>query len=426
MKIFLKYLKIFALLNVSFFIFSVLSCMMPTEWYKKNIKESLPELLEEGNYPKTILKGKQYQQDNFTDVLVLNISISSDSKKPVWSALMNPYSFDTHDKGSWNSVKSLEHKSKNWDISPNVLYGRYWHGNASFCRFLLPLMNYQDIKLFLYMISTILLLIFLIKIINRAGWIKSFPLFLALLFANLFVTQFSIQFFPVMAISLICGILICNKRFFSQKKASLLMFVTGCFTAFFDLLTTPLLTLGIPLIVYMVLFGETKKTLLELFKFIFILSLLWFMGYACTWATKWALVCIFANSESLDVINTIIWRTGTKDYTRWEVIVANFLLLPYILMGIILAFLLLLSVLCFNKKRIIQAISFLIIGLLPYIWYFVLSNHSYQHWWFTYRAQVISMASAMLFFVSLIDWERLMSIFKIKNSKSSHLGVNKL
>jgi len=75
MNSFLRFLKIFAILVISFFVFSVLSCMIPCKWYKKNIEKSLPELFEEGNYPKTILKGSQYQQDNFTDALILNIFV---------------------------------------------------------------------------------------------------------------------------------------------------------------------------------------------------------------------------------------------------------------------------------------------------------------------------------------------------------------
>jgi len=51
----------------------------------------------------------------------------------------------------------------------------------------------------------------------------------------------------------------------------------------------------------------------------------------------------------------------------------------------------------FNWKK---AILFLLVGLAPYLWYLVLSNHSYVHWWFTYRLQAITV---MCLFFMLTD-----------------------
>ncbi|MCL2312044.1 MAG: hypothetical protein FWC41_06090, partial [Firmicutes bacterium] len=419
MSMLLKYVKVFTLLIASFFIFSVLSSLLPYKYVQKNIEKSIPELLEEGNYPKVILKGDRYRQDNFTDALILNIIASSDSKRPVWSAMVNPYSFQSpDDPNKWYAVKNLDHKVQNMDLSPNILYGRYWHGSAAACKFLLLIMDYQQLKWFLYIVSTLLLLLFAVRIVNKVGWIKSLPLFLALLFANFFVIQFAIQFFPVMAIALAGGIWMCKNGHKSQKKITMCLLIIGMLTAYFDLLTTPLLTLGIPLIVYMILQGEEKKSAYDFFKSIFILCLAWLIGYAGAWATKWILINIFTDATAIYAIDAIKWNAKAKDYTRWDAIVRNFNLIPLVWLNIILTFLLLLTFFSFNKKGISFAIAFLIVGLFPYIWYFVLSGHSYTHWWFTYRAQMISMSCIMLFFVFLIDWERIKLKMRIKNWKS--------
>ena len=418
MKAFLKYLKVFAILIASFFTFSVLSCLIPYEYVRKNIEHSLPALQEDGNYPKAILKGDKYRQDNFTDALILNVITSSDSKKPVWSAMTVPHSFQDPNTEEWNIIAHLDYKVKHLDLFPNSFYSRYWHGSSSVCRILLLIMDYQLIKWFLYIISTLLLLLFAVKMVNRVGWIKSLPIFLALLFANFFVTQFSIQFFPVMAIALIGGIWMCKNGQKPREKTTMFLFITGMFTTYFDLLTTPLLTLGLPLIIYIILQGEEKKSAYELYKSIFILCLFWLIGYASAWVIKWVLVVILADSTAIDAaIQAIKWRTTTDNYTRWDAIVKNFNLIPLVWLNIVLSFLLLLTFFSFNKKGIARAIAFLIVGLFPYIWYFILSSHSHPHWWFTYRAQVISMSCAMLFFVSLIDWERIKLKMKIKNEK---------
>ncbi|MCL2290572.1 MAG: hypothetical protein FWC34_07720 [Bacteroidetes bacterium] len=413
MKAPLKYLKVFAILIVSLFTFSVLSSLIPYKCIQKNIEKSLPELLEDGNYPKAILEGHAYRQDNLTDALILNVIISSDSQNPVRSAMNNSYSFQNPDDlNKWHAVLHLDHKVKNMELPPNTPYGRYWFGSAAVCKILLLVMTYQQIKWFLHIVSTLLLLIFAVKIVNKAGWIKSLPIFLALLFANFFVTQFSIQFFPVMAIALIGGIWMCENGLKSQKKITMFLFIIGILTAYFDLLTTPLLTLGFPLIVYLILQAEEKKSIWQLFKSIFILCLFWLIGFASAWSIKWLLVIIFSDATTLYAIQAIKWRISTGDYTRWDAMDANFNLLPLVWFNLVLTFLLLLTFFSFNKKGIPLAIAFLTVGLLPYLWYFVLADHSYLHWWFTYRVQIISMSCAMLLFVSLIDWERLKLKYK--------------
>jgi len=417
MNTFLKYLKVFAILIASFFTFSVLSCLIPYESVRKNIEKSLPELLEDGNYPKVILKGDRYRQDNFTDALILNVITSSDSKRPIRSAMMNPLSFQAPNTEDWNIIAHLEYKTKHIDLQPDMFYGRYWHGSASVSKILLLVMDYQGIKWFLYIVSTLLLLLFAVKMVNNVGWIKSLPVFLALLFADFFVTQFSIQFFPVMAIALTGGIWMCGNGIKSRSQVSMCLFIIGMFTAYFDLLTTPLLTLGLPLIVYLILQSEEEKTIKEIFKTLFILCMVWLVGYASAWASKWALAYILADTNSLNIINAIKWRTTTDDYTRWDAIAKNFNLIPLVWLNLVLTFLLLLTFFSFNKKGIPLAIIFLIVGLFPYIWYFVLSSHSHPHWWFTYRIQAISMACVMSAFVALIDWEGLRVKLKIKKSE---------
>ena len=39
---------------------------------------------------------------------------------------------------------------------------------------------------------------------------------------------------------------------------------------------------------------------------------------------------------------------------------------------------------------------FLLIVLMPYVWYLLLANHSYLHWWFTYRLQAVAILGLLL------------------------------
>jgi hypothetical protein len=417
MKIILKYLKVFSILIASFFTFSVLSCLIPYESIKKNIENSVSELHDEETNPKTVLKGQKFQQDGFTHALIMNVIISSDSKRPVKSAMENIYSNHYPDDTiGWYAFKHLDYKIKNMDLPSNSVYGRYWFGSASVCRVLLLFMTYQQIKWLLYAVSTLLLLIFAVKIVHKAGWIKSIPLFLSLLFGNFFVTQFSIQFFPVMAISLIGGIILCDHKQKPVSKLAMHLFITGIFTAYFDLLTTPLLTLGLPLTVYLILQSEKDKSIKKILISIFLLCLSWFIGFAGAWAIKWGLVAVFADYNTLNAMSAIKWRI-TDPRNRWDAITRNVNPLPLVWLNTVLSGYLLLALCSFNKKRIKWAIAFLIVGLFPYIWYLILSGHSIPHYWFTYRLQIMSMACVMSALVSLIDWERLKLKFKLHQKK---------
>ena len=44
----------------------------------------------------------------------------------------------------------------------------------------------------------------------------------------------------------------------------------------------------------------------------------------------------------------------------------------------------------------------LIIAGYPYIWYMVLANHCQVHFWFTYRAQLVTLFGLLLFIVSIL------------------------
>jgi hypothetical protein len=76
------------------------------------------------------------------------------------------------------------------------------------------------------------------------------------------------------------------------------------------------------------------------------------------------------------------------------------------------------SIMSFNKKGISKAILYLLVAALPFVWYFGAANHSYDHNWFTYRIQAISISGVLLAINNLIHWEKL----KTRLRKKMHPG----
>ena len=234
---------------------------------------------------------------------------------------------------------------------------------------------------------------------REAGLLKTLALAFGFVATCGFVTQFSMQFFPILAITVITSLIVVKRG--GSSDLGMLFFVVGSLACFFDLLTTPLLTLGIPLAVMLSLNREEpvqiKHRLLEFIR----LAFLWGLGFGLTFVTKWGLATLVSGYNVVsDAIDTGLYRLGADEFTRWDAVSENFkmLNLPMIITAVLS--LIVLMVVSHHKFNWKKAILFLLIGLTPYLWYLALANHSYLHWWFTYRLQAITM---MCLFFMLTD-----------------------
>ena len=360
-------------------------------------------MAEEGYYPYGIIHKKPYRMDNFTDALFLSQNYTIDRKEPIASVMYMKFA-QYQDMGPLDAV---QHQVASEDVGI-ASYPRYWHGNSFLLRPFLLFADYSFIRWLLYAVSSILLLVLGIKLYQRLGTGKAVAFMMGLVCVNVFVTQFSIQFFTVIILAVIACILMC-KHSKNRKKILLISFIIGCLTSYFDLLTAPLLTCGLPLIIYLSIENEDtfKKRLSSLFFF----AVLWVIGYGLTWASKWTLGTILTDINVFkDAFDNILYRTSNGDVSRLQAIVSNFNLLPIIFINLILTLLLPFVVLFFNKKEWKTNLLLLIVAMFPYIWFLVLAQHSWWHWWFTYRIQAISIIAIFFIFVNFIDWEKIKRI----------------
>ena len=386
MKTVLRYSKVFVLLIAAYFVFGVLSCWLPDKSIKANIEKSAPVLEAEGLYPKAIIHADQCWLDNFTDALIMNQIYNIDRKRPVYAAMKvvrsSAYGND------WNQPGLLLRRTQGEKLA-EAPYARYWHGNTFFFRPWFIMMDFNLVRWWLFVISTLLMIALFCTYYREAGLLKTLALASGFVATCGFVTQFSMQFFPVLAITIIASLLIVKKK--GTKNFGMLFFVVGSLTCFFDLLTTPLLTLGLPLAVLLSLKRnegfQLKDGLLEIVK----LVLLWGLGFALTFVTKWALATlVLGYNVFADAFDTSLYRLGVEDFTRWDAVSRNFKVLNLPMIVIAALVLIILMVIRRSKFQWRKALLFLLIGLAPYVWYLALSNHSYLHWWFTYRLQAIA------------------------------------
>lgn len=176
-------------------------------------------------------------------------------------------------------------------------------------------------------------------------------------------------------------------------------------TSYIDLLTYPLVTLGVPLILWLSL-REKMDSIRSRLAHILILSVLWALGYGGIWAGKWILGSVITGEDIIgNAFEQIQWRSSpflSKDSSKmltYRTVIER--VLEYSQKYIIMAAIVALAYFCMFKLRHIRNLklgSFLIyavIGIYPFSWYFILKNHTYIHAFFTYREMAITVYALM-------------------------------
>lgn len=360
---------------------------IPVEKLTKNARESCDILLQEGSYKK-FFKNESYQLDNFTDSVMLNEAIYKYDGSSIGASMLNYIGgFDVDGLNNYLN-------GSNYSYS----YSRYWHGYLIFLKPLLLLFNIRGIR-----IINLILQILLVGGICFALWKKQkkmiLPYLSSLLFINPFVISQSMQFscvYYLMNISFLIIVLFYDKL--KQKNwLNFAFLLFGIVTCFFDLLTYPVATLIYPLVA--VLWFDESETIKDKIILLFKLCVFWCIGFFGFWILKWAIGSILTKQNLFKsaLSQAKLRINGDVSYAPNKLAVYfSFILNLYPLLTIKNAIILALLVVCFvflfvkHKKEFkiskSQVIAFVLVALITIVWQLILHNHSYQHYWFTFRA----------------------------------------
>lgn len=317
-------------------------------------------------------------------------------------------------------------------------YSRYWHGYQAVLRPLLVPLNYFEIRY----INTFIMFALLIKamsIIKKninavAGWI----FFTAVMCAKFIIVPMSLQFTNMMMLMLISILLmdkfLCNQQTFNpdnkilnKERLLIFSFVLGSVTVFLDLLTTPILPIGMVIILLLIHYYQKYNYLIPN-KTVIASFIFWSAGYVGTWAAKWILATIICSQNIiLQAVNQVVFRVagdGAKyEVHRLSMLESNIkmLLQPFGHTPKVIIFSLLFivcAILLYKfRKTIIDKIfikKVILISLIPYLWYLMAANHSQIHSWFTYRSQIITVFGLSYAMYCVIDWKKVKAFMKGK------------
>lgn len=337
--------------------------------------------------------------DNLTDGLMLNASYYQ-TGNVVKDALYCEFLSYADGTGDWLHVLYDYIWSANKEYQTGV-YCRYWHGYRVVLRPLLTVCSISTIRLLnmtCQLVGVIVVFMLLVARKRSELAIPFFVMWLSLVPLALFYSlQYSTAFYPMLLGCL--GVCIETDKQ-SLKRLCVLFEICGIMLAYFDLLTYPVVVLGVPLIFYLSLDADVTKSVLERIKEVVALGLSWCAGYLGMWAGKWILTNMLTDLDAIEnAIESIKIRTSAgyegEHFTYLETLSRNMVVYkePVFLLMVVIAVAAFVFLAVKTKhirvnRELLIVMSVCII--IPFVWYLVTINHSYVHARFTFRELSIS------------------------------------
>lgn len=387
-----KYLLSFLILVLGGYLLLVFAYALPTQQISGNVAEAALVFNNEGPYRQlnfgggnkgiytfldSMSLGGNSTQDNYTDAIML-LNAENTNDENIFVEALKVKRATSEDLLPTDALIAL-HTGAEREYG-TTSYARYWHGYLVFLKPLLLMFSYQQIRYILSLVQLGLVAAVIWLLAANGKGLYCIPVVLAYFFLNPAVCSLSLQFNSVLVLTMaqLIVILLREKRYARDKWLWLYhFFLVGCLTSYFDFLTYPIITLGIPVIFLISQYEENWK---EGLKDLFGCCFLWGTGYAAMWAGKWTLASLITGENVWgDAINSILYRAGSSATDagsvsggRLDAIGQNLSANKFslILILIIFAVCLVLSV-CRTTFRVRDKyIPTALAGLLPFAWYY--------------------------------------------------------
>lgn len=367
--------------------------LLPVTQESVHVAESVDILDKEGWYPAAPLMlqydGGQIERngggimDNFTD----SIMITTAGREPLEGALYQAMNMAS-------------------DIMEGG-YGYYWHGYVVILRPLLLFLNYADIRVLNQLVQMILVAVMVCMVYcKKGGAYAALPLTIYGFLMPMAVAQslqYSWVFYIGMAGSLIT--IAFHDQLSKDQRICYLFIILGMLTSYFDLLTYPLFTWGIPVIWWIIMNNNEESAKRQLKQVVFS-GICWIFGYGGLWAGKWVSAEIIIHKPIVrQAWNEVLYRGGRmqNDAGRLAAFKGTVLSNLRVCINVQVVFLLGLWIIWWwykasrhpYKAGTKKTLPFLLVALSPLTWYMVLENHTNMHSSYTYRICMIGMTALL-------------------------------
>ncbi len=327
--------------------------------------------------------------DNNTEWLMLKVSATPppDTGENILQKALRCYTLNNE----WNhglTFQEYEWKGQTYSCDS---YERYWHGYAVLLKPLLCVFTYTDL-VFINFAAQVFVMFFILRMLGKRNmarlqipflffWIVSMQIIVAL------CLDYSVCFY-IYAFAVL--LLLCRPDI--RLHYPYFFLVIGMVTSYMDLLTWPLVTLAVPLMVFLQMEekerGNIRKTAVS--------TLFWGVGYIGQWASKWVIASVFLDDNIImDAVRQFLLRSSImtgdtgENFSWFDTIRKNMSVFHkggFMLLFLVIAIWLIYTIV--KRSGELQwkkGIPYLVVFLLPFLWYLFTRNHAYIHYWMTWR-----------------------------------------
>lgn len=407
LKHMIKYILVFAGTAALCAVLLVSSALIPREAVRENTLRSAGFFMDNDVFWDRIAGVPASRVDNYADTITVDIGWCFDGDDPLGSTMRAEYYTVKSENVRDTFVKGISD-----DTTEKTEYLRYWHGSSAVSRIMHTFTDISGMHTAAAVLIFTLAAVLLAVLIKYRLYAEAVCSALALISVSLWFVPDSIQnvwcFIIMLAAAPVCVLFAVKGRYESVCTALL---ISGVVTNFFDFLTVETLTLLFPLILVISIKRRNGGSLKDDLIYAAKCCALWLGGYCLMWVLKWVCAAVILN---IDVLPFIGGHISERMYDRGDNGLISYMiemlarnigcLFPfgYTEPGVIAALLLTLGfcfyVFVFRKKAWDKrtVLIFLLLGAVVFIRYFILHNHSYGHYFFTYRAQASVMLAVLL------------------------------
>ena len=391
------------------------SLLLPRGVIHNNVYFSVDTFASEMDLPRTITGYPMTMLDNNTDACMLLIADYHNPDKSLGDQLfLGRYAvYDENRTGlvGMDSINSLQTEQ----ILRVGEYPRYWHGWLLPLRLSLCFFNYSGIRMMNVVILTALFALTVIGIERSKHRETLVPFLISFVILMPIALPLCMAYMISTCIALTASILLLlyHDRIDALIGAPLFFMLVGAVTAYSEFLQFPLITLGFPL-VFSLAISSRRQTPGQNLRKAVLCIFAWGCGYFGMWIAKWLLASLFTSRNVIkDAMNQIAIRFSSTvngqpgdDISRLDAVKRNLNVLnkrPIVmLLAVSTAFYLIqalfgrhLSKADGQAAAVRQIVPYLLTALLPFACVFLLANHSYIHFHFTYRVFSITVFSIL-------------------------------
>ncbi len=428
---------IILLLTVSFLGMGTVTSLIPHSAISKNIQISSISL-GANEIRHFYIDGEHSSvNDYYADAILFNMAWHIDSEKPLESYLSAKFlrGEDENDglQTKWLFESAFEGRQA------NDSYSRYWHGMLVLIRPLLTIMDLSGIRILNAVTLLILAVLFIYLLIRRKLYSLMWGYITSLLLCWCVFVPTCMEYMPpfVLFHILSCMTLLWDEKLDTYWEYIFLIF--GGFTCYFDFLTTEILVFAVPMLVILCMRGRegritsSKAALTTTIRY----GVFWLTGYGIFFPIKWVCASFFQSSST--VINSIVKAMshmngeGSKAIVDVSDVSINAIIsnigrvFPFtfcssgvqvIVTAVISGVIILGFGLYLRKKKLPSYTGvLLLIPLIPYVRYLVLSSHAIVHGFMTHRSQIVTIMAIFALFAYTSDREKFIRLLPKKIQK---------